>query len=128
MLKKYLLGLLFVLLMLGSAQAGIINVTAVQASDLLQQSHPFLLDVRTPQEYREAHLADATLIPLDQLPQHLAEIPKDRPILVYCAVGSRSARAADYLANAGYAQVYNLNGGIWAWQLRGFPVLKGTQQ
>ena len=91
---------------------------------LKEQPNVYLLDVRTPQEYRQAHLADAHLIPIDQVERRLDELPKDRPILVYCAVGSRSAQVFSYLARRGYAEVYNLDGGIYAWAQSGLPMVR----
>ncbi|RMF46699.1 MAG: rhodanese-like domain-containing protein [Deltaproteobacteria bacterium] len=103
------------------------NIDARDARLLLQQKPDlFLLDVRTPQEYFEIRIDGSTLIPIDQVVRRIREIPRDRPILVYCAVGSRSSQVAGYLARIGYPEVYNLYGGIWGWQLRGYPVLKGA--
>ena len=102
------------------------NLSASAASTLLkEQSQVFLLDVRTPGEYFQVRIPGAQLIPIDQLLGRLAELPKDRPILVYCAVGARSAQVSAYLAQQGYPEIYNLSGGIAAWQLRGFPTLQG---
>jgi phage shock protein E len=89
---------------------------------LSQRQQVFLLDVRTAGEYRQAHLDGAHLIPIDQVGKRLAEIPRDRPVLVYCAVGSRSAQVYSYLARRGYPEVYNLDGGIYAWAAQGYPV------
>ncbi|RME41530.1 MAG: rhodanese-like domain-containing protein [Deltaproteobacteria bacterium] len=112
----------------GFVEAAVVqNVNAQTARQLLaQKPNLFLLDVRTPEEYFQVRLEGAVLIPLDQLSRRLADIPRDRPVLVYCAVGSRSSQAAGYLARLGYPEVYNLYGGIWGWQLRGYPVLKGA--
>jgi len=111
------------------AWAGGEVVSAAQARSMLEQENrPFLLDVRTPREYSAVHLADATLIPIDQVVQRLTEIPKNRPILIYCAVGSRSALVTDYLAHSGYGPIFNLDGGIRAWQREGYPVVSGTSQ
>jgi len=74
----------------------------------------FILDVREPFEYQIANIG-ATLIPLNDIPKRLAEIPRDREIIVHCKAGVRSQRAAEYLSQAGYAQVTNLTGGILAW-------------
>jgi rhodanese-related sulfurtransferase len=129
MWKRYLALLLLLLSCLASpAGAGVArDLTVAQARDLLQKdSRVFLLDVRTPGEYRQVRLDDARLIPVDQLRQRLGELPKDRPILVYCTVGARSSQVLRYLAGQGYPEVYNLVGGISAWQLRGLPVLKGA--
>ncbi len=102
------------------------NISAAQARDLLRADPGiFLLDVRTAQEYQQVRLENARLVPIDQLLKRLSELPKDRPILVYCAVGSRSSQVGNYLARLGYPKVYNLYGGIYAWKLRGYPVLQG---
>lgn len=102
------------------------NVVPRDAFNLLQKRQDvYLLDVRTPQEYLQFRLANAHLIPIDQLTQRLGELPKDRPILVYCAVGSRSAQVFNYLARRGYQEVYNLDGGIYAWAQGGYPILQG---
>ncbi len=78
---------------------------------------PFLLDVREPWEWRVSNLASrgAVLIPLGSLDEHLDEVPRDRPIVVYCRSGIRSLDAAERLSRAGAAEVYNLRGGILAW-------------
>lgn len=71
-----------------------------------------LLDVRSAGEHAGGHLAGSLNVPVDQLPGGIgkAAIPKDRPILVYCASGMRSARAAGLLKQAGYAEVLDLGG------------------
>ena len=72
-----------------------------------------LLDVRTPGEYSGGHLEGAVNIPVQQLAQRLAEVPKGRPVVVYCASGARSSSAAGQLRNAGY-EAFNLGGmGNW---------------
>lgn len=75
-----------------------------------------LLDVRQPSEYREAHLPGATLVPLAELTDRLGEMDRQRPVVVYCAVGGRSRAAAQLLAGQGFAAVFNLQGGIKAWE------------
>ncbi len=102
------------------------NLSAADTWELLQKkSDIFILDVRTMQEYMQLRLEGATLIPIDQVVGRIDEIPRDRPIMVYCAVGSRSSQVANYLAQQGYEPVYNMYGGIWAWRSRGLPVLDG---
>jgi len=118
-------GLLFVLANL-AVGAVARNITPQDAVDLLKErQNVYRLDVRTPQEYQQAHLDGAHLIPIDQVERRLAELPKDRPILVYCAVGSRSAQVFNFLVRRGYPEVYNLDGGITAWVQRGYPVQQG---
>jgi sulfur-carrier protein adenylyltransferase/sulfurtransferase len=74
----------------------------------------FVLDVREPFEYQIAQIG-GKLIPLNDVPQRLAEIPREREIIVQCKSGGRSQRAAEFLTQAGYPRVTNLAGGILAW-------------
>jgi rhodanese-related sulfurtransferase len=102
------------------------NVSPEEAYSMVARHDSlYLLDVRTPAEFQQARLEGASLIPIDQLISRLSEVPKDRPILVYCAVGSRSAQVVNYLARQGYTEVYNLYGGIYSWAQKGYPILQG---
>ena len=74
----------------------------------------FLLDVREPYEYQIAQIG-GTLIPQNDVPNRLAEIPRDREIVVQCRSGARSQRIAEFLKQSGYTNVVNLAGGILAW-------------
>src|ERR1700677_896957 len=74
----------------------------------------FLLDVREPYEYQIAQIG-GTLIPQNDVPNRLAEIPRDREIVVHCRSGARSQRIAEFLKQSGYQNVVNLAGGILAW-------------
>jgi molybdopterin/thiamine biosynthesis adenylyltransferase/rhodanese-related sulfurtransferase len=74
----------------------------------------FILDVREPFEYQIANIG-GTLIPQNEVPQRLAEIDRDREIVVQCKSGSRSQRIAEFLKQSGYPDVVNLAGGILAW-------------
>jgi adenylyltransferase/sulfurtransferase len=74
----------------------------------------YILDVREPYEYRIANLG-GQLIPLNDVPNRLAEIDRDREVIVQCRSGARSQRVAEFLKQAGYPRVVNLAGGILAW-------------
>ena len=74
----------------------------------------FLLDVREPYQYQIAQIG-GTLIPQNDVPNRLVEIPRDREIVVQCRSGARSQRIAELLKQSGYTQVVNLAGGILAW-------------
>ena len=101
------------------------NIAPAEAFALLEKrQNTYLLDVRTPQEFQQARIAGAHLIPIDQVMQRVGELPKNQPILVYCAVGSRSAQVFNFLARRGYAEVYNLDGGIYAWAAQGYPLVR----
>jgi rhodanese-related sulfurtransferase/rubrerythrin len=75
-----------------------------------------LLDVRQPGEYESEHIPGANLIPLPQLKDGRSRLDPDKPVVVYCAVGGRSLAAAQLLSGLGFRKVYNLQGGIKAWQ------------
>lgn len=74
-----------------------------------------LLDVRTPAEFAQGHLPGALNIPVQELPQRVGELPDaERPVVVYCAMGGRSASAAALLKKAGFSRVLDL-GPMTAW-------------
>ena len=73
-----------------------------------------LLDVRTPDEFRQDALPGALNIPVQILGDRFGELPRDKPVVVYCASGMRSASAAQFLERCGFTQVYDL-GGIGRW-------------
>jgi rhodanese-related sulfurtransferase/rubrerythrin len=75
-----------------------------------------LLDVRQPGEYQADHIPGAKLIPLPGLKDGLSQLDSQKPIIAYCAVGGRSLAAAQLLSGLGFEKVYNLQGGIKAWQ------------
>jgi rhodanese-related sulfurtransferase len=76
---------------------------------------PLLLDVRESWEREAARLPDTLDIPMMEIPQRLAELPRDRDIVVMCHGGVRSLKVAYFLAQNGFTQVTNLTGGIHAW-------------
>jgi len=75
-----------------------------------------LLDVRQPREYEASHLPGARLVPLPELPDRLDEIPRDRPVIAYCASGGRSMAAASLLEGQGGYEIANMLGGMSAWE------------
>ena len=85
----------------------------------------FILDVRQPDEWNEAHIPDSTLIPLDQLPNRINELPKDREIVVVCRSGNRSAQGRDLLLQAGFTDVTSMAGGLNQWKTAGYPTVSG---
>lgn len=105
------------------------DVEAAEAMALLNNKEVFLLDVRTPGENATARLAGDTLAPLQTLEQQLNTLPTDkkRPVLIYCRSGNRSVTAARILAKHGHEMIYNLKGGIIAWQRAGLPVETGPR-
>jgi adenylyltransferase/sulfurtransferase len=80
----------------------------------------FVLDVREPHEYQICNLG-GHLIPLNDLPKRVSELDSNREIVVHCKMGGRSAKAVDFLKQAGFGKVHNLAGGINAWAERVDP-------
>jgi hydroxyacylglutathione hydrolase len=96
-------------------------VPARAAERWLSEHEPYILDVREPAEYAGGHLPGAHLIPQAELALRLDEVPRDRPILVVCASGVRSLRAAGFLRQVGYPEVASLAGGTSGWREAGLP-------
>jgi rhodanese-related sulfurtransferase len=86
------------------------------------QNGAFVLDVRTQEEWDDFHAPNTTLIPLDQLPTRLNEIPHDKEIVVVCRSGNRSQEGRDILLNAGFQQVTSMQGGLNEWRASGYPI------
>jgi rhodanese-related sulfurtransferase len=94
-------------------------VTDISVQDLKKKHDAgedfMLLDVRNPDEIETASIPWATVIAMGEIPQRLAELPKDKPIAVMCHAGGRSARVTSYLNENGYPDAVNVAGGITAW-------------
>lgn len=93
------------------------------AEKLKTTEKPQLLDVRTPQEYDVEHLENADNVNVNtaDFATKAAQYDKTKPIFVYCKVGGRSAQAADKLAEMGFKEIYNLDGGIMKWSANNLP-------
>ena len=81
----------------------------------MSKSGAVLLDVRTPAEVAKGMASEAAVnVPLQELPQRLSEVPKDKDLLIYCRSGKRSMAASKFLVENGYTRVFNVEGGILA--------------
>ncbi len=102
------------------------ELTAAQAAELLKNIQPFILDVRTPQEYKQFSIKGAHLLPIGQLQARIKELKayKNDDVFVYCATGNRSTVASKILADAGFKRIYNLRYGAYDWARRGFPIVR----
>jgi len=94
-----------------------LGVDAVEA----RPTSAVILDVREADEFARGHLAGAVSLPQAELASRLAEIPRNRPIIVVCQAGQRSLRAAQFLRQVGFGEVMSLRGGVLAWQQAGKP-------
>jgi rhodanese-related sulfurtransferase/glyoxylase-like metal-dependent hydrolase (beta-lactamase superfamily II) len=88
---------------------------AMVAEELASVEPPLLLDVRNPREWAARHIGVGVNVPLNQLQERIAEIPRDRRIAVHCAGGYRSSIAASILHQSGITDVVDMAGGLAAW-------------
>jgi rhodanese-related sulfurtransferase len=100
----------------------------VSAADALalRDAGAFMLDVRQPDEWAAGHIPGATLIPLGDLASRVAEVPKDRQVVVVCRSGNRSAQGRDVLLGAGLPSVTSMAGGMNDWSAAGYPTESGS--
>ena len=100
---------------------------SVEETQRLLASAPtdtLLIDVREPYEVETSRIAGAELIPLRQIPEHLATLPHDKHLLIHCHHGGRSLRATEFLRAKGFPRVSNVAGGIDAWAERLDPAMR----
>jgi thioredoxin 1 len=112
----------------GFAQGDIQNISAEEFNTQIEKNPGIILDVRTPAETAQGYIPDASFIDFYD-PEFKAKVKlmqKDQPIYVYCRSGGRSAKAAKILIQSGFKEVYNLTGGIGAWNSAGFKVKKSS--
>jgi rhodanese-related sulfurtransferase len=114
---------------LGSRLRGFKELNAQQAVQLLNHSNALMLDVREDSEYKDGHIIDALHIPLGKLGERMGELEKfrEKSIIVSCRSGHRSSNACAKLRKSGFETVYNLKGGVMAWQSAGLPLQKPTK-
>jgi hydroxyacylglutathione hydrolase len=99
------------------------RLSAPFAAELLSSSQPPLaIDVRAPREREQKYIAGSLAIPLNHLSENLDKLPRDRPLLVYCAGGYRSSIAASLLRRSGFDPVGEIAGGIVGWEAANLPV------
>jgi len=100
----------------GEPPLGEDDITPKQLAEMRRENPDlFILDVREPFELDICRIDGTWEIPLGQLPQRYAEVPKDRDVVVHCKMGGRSAQAVEFLKSHGYTRVKNLAGGILRW-------------
>ncbi len=97
-----------------SSPTATVNEITAPAAYQKYQAGALVVDVRTHDEWNQGHIAKSILIPLDELPNRLGELPKDRDIVVVCHSGVRAKEGASVLVNAGFTRVSCLSGGLQA--------------
>ncbi len=124
--KYFLIPITFVIFISACAQSNdFYNINSVEFQQLIQSGNGSLLDVRTPSEFSNGHIKNAGQLNYyeSNFKAKLLLLPKNQPIYLYCNTGYRSKRAAQFLVENGYNQVYNLRHGIMEWNLQNFHVI-----
>ena len=101
---------------------GFKNITVAELETMLQQDSLRLVDVRTDAETARGKIPQGKSLPLHLIPMRISEMDKNATTVFYCQMGGRSAQASAFAAANGFADVYNLQGGIAAWARAGLPV------
>lgn len=89
---------------------------------------PLILDARSQEEYAVSHIESAQRIEPDSLNKVELEVHRNKPIVVYCSIGYRSAKVAQHLSEKGYKNVFNLSGGIFQWANEEKPIFKDNHR
>ncbi|WP_418509585.1 rhodanese-like domain-containing protein [Corallibacter sp.] len=99
-------------------------ITAEEMQSILDLEDIQLVDVRTPEEFKEGFIANAQNIDYfsDTFDEDIEKLDKSKPVIVYCKSGGRSAKCADKLLEAGFVKVYDLEGGISKWKHKGLSI------
>lgn len=102
------------------------KVSILQATQMINQGKTVILDVREPAEFAAGHIRESRNIPLGELPKRVGELDKfkSKSVIIVCASGARSSKAASQLKHAGFNDVFSLTGGLAAWQAQGLPTAK----
>ncbi|MDR2000281.1 MAG: rhodanese-like domain-containing protein [Zoogloeaceae bacterium] len=100
------------------------GISVAEATLLINRENALVVDVRETSEWSTGHIPNARHAAFGQLAKHLSELEKykEKPVIVCCASGNRSANACGTLQRAGFTRVFNLSGGINAWTSAGLPV------
>ena len=97
------------------------NYLADQAKEAYDKRVEFI-DIREQEEFDQARIPGAKLLPMSEINRRIDELPKDREVVIYCRTGNRSSYLLTILVQHGFSNLINLDGGIVDWHGRGYPV------
>lgn len=117
-----------VLFLAGCMPSDLPSISPKEAATMFSEKNAIIVDVREDSEWKEQHIAGAIHIPLAQVASRFSELAqyKDSNVVVQCRSGKRSAKAVSTLQDAGFTKVYNLTGGIIAWDKDGLATSKSS--
>lgn len=100
---------------------GASELESAAAIDLINHKNAQIVDLRSTEDFKRAHIANAINIPVEGFHTHFVKLSRERPILLVDADGKKTYLSAQFLRNAGYKGVYVLQGGLVAWRTSGVP-------
>ena len=112
---------------IGPVLQGVKQVDPLQATQMVNHEGALFIDVREDDEYRQGHIVNALHVPLSRLQERITSLDrhKNKPVIVVCQTGHRSARGFSLMRKHGFEAVYNLRGGIQAWKSANLPLKRG---
>ncbi|MCW8901608.1 MAG: rhodanese-like domain-containing protein [Gammaproteobacteria bacterium] len=121
-----IVSLMLIYSFIGEKLRGYSSVSPVQSTQMINRDDAIMLDVREINEYSEGHIINSVHIPLSNLNSRMSELDKHKSqkVIVACRSGHRSSNACANLKKNGFEQVFNLSGGVMAWQNANLPLIK----
>jgi rhodanese-related sulfurtransferase len=107
--------------------SGVPSISPSEAAAEVTSGAALIVDVREDDEFVQERVEGAALVPLSTFRERYEELPKDRPLLMLCAAGSRSSSATMFLIQNGWTDVRNITGGIIGWRGAGLPIREGPR-
>jgi rhodanese-related sulfurtransferase len=101
------------------------SVLPREAADEVAAGTALIVDVRERNEFEQERVEGVVLLPISEFVARHQSLPRDRPLLLMCAAGSRSSSATMYLLQAGWTDVRNITGGMIGWRRAALPILSG---
>jgi len=121
-----LVSLMLIYSLVGEKLRGYSSVSPSESTQMINHDDALILDVRESNEYSEGHIINSLHIPLSGLKTRIKELEKykNKKVIVACRSGHRSSQACANLKKGGFEQVFNLSGGVMAWQSANLPLIK----
>jgi rhodanese-related sulfurtransferase len=103
-------------------RAGGPTLSTLQATQLINTRNPQIVDLRSADDFAKGSLPNARNLPAGKINERMAELKKDKPVLLVCATGTSAGRSAALLRSRGYTEVFVLGGGVAGWRGAGLPL------
>lgn len=121
-----LVSLMLIHSLVGEKLRGYSSISPAESTQMINRDDALILDVRESNEYSEGHIINSLHIPLSALKTRMSDLEKHKAkkVIIACRSGHRSSQACATLRKAGFEQVFNLSGGVMAWESASLPLIK----